>query len=200
MSIKIRIMVIDDHAMVAAGLSSELVQQPDFEVVKTLHSPENLLDIVDSLSPDVILMDIRMGLYNGIALTEEIKREYHEVKIVLMSGYNMGQLAKDSKADAFTSKEEPIGSLSETIRKVCLEKAAVFPEDSPWESRLTKSEVRVLQLLGDDLTRKEIAAAMYISEKTVANHITSILQKLNVRSRIGAVLKGVELGLIDSSW
>lgn len=144
-------------------------------------------------------MDIRLGSFNGIKLTTLLKKNYPEVKVILMSGYNMGQLAKNSQADAFASKEEPIEALSTTIRKVFLEKATVFPNSSLFEERLTEAEIHVLQLLGEDLTRKEIAAALYISEKTVANHITAILQKLNVRSRIGAVLKGVELGLVDSS-
>jgi Response regulator containing a CheY-like receiver domain and an HTH DNA-binding domain len=199
MPIKIKIIIVDDHSMVAAGLSSELSQQPDFEVIKTLNSPENLIECIDRSNPDVILMDIRMGLYNGIAVTEEVKEVYPETKVVLMSGYNMGQLAKDSKADAFTSKEEPISSLSDTIRKVCLEQALIFPNDNLQENKLTKTEMKILELLGNDLTRKEIAAAMFVSEKTVANHITSVLLKLNVRSRVGAVIKGIELGLVDSS-
>ena len=199
MSIRIKIIIVDDHAMVAAALSSELSQQPGFEVIKTLNSPENLIECIDKSNPDVILMDIRMGLYNGIAITEEVKEVYPETKVVLMSGYNMGQLAKDSKADAFTSKEEPIQSLSDTIRKVCLEQALIFPNDDLQENKLTKTEMKILKLLGDDLTRKEIATAMFVSEKTVANHITAVLLKLNVRSRVGAVIKGIELGLVDSS-
>jgi Response regulator containing a CheY-like receiver domain and an HTH DNA-binding domain len=199
MSIRIKIIIVDDHAMVAAALSSELSQQPEFEVIKTLNSPENLIECIDNSNPDVILMDIRMGLYNGIAITEEVKEVYPETKVVLMSGYNMGQLAKDSKADAFTSKEEPIQSLSDTIRKVCLEQALIFPNDDLQENKLTKTEMKILKLLGDDLTRKEIATAMFVSEKTVANHITAVLLKLNVRSRVGAVIKGIELGLVDSS-
>lgn len=197
MNTKIKLMVVDDHAMVASGLSSEL-EQIDFNVIDTITSPDELMEKIENNTPDAILMDIRMGLYNGIQLTDEIKSNYPEIKIILMSGYNMGQLAKDSKADAFASKEEPIQSLASTIKKVCLESITVFP-NSKFEQRLTETEVKVLQLIGEDLTRKEIAAALYISEKTVANHISVILQKLNVRSRIGAVLKGVELGLIDSS-
>lgn len=199
MPIKIRMIVVDNHAMVAAGLSAELNQQNDFEVVQMLHSPEDLLKSIEDLNADAVLMDVRLGAFNGIQMTEKVKEKYPGVKVILISGYNMGQLAKSSKADAFASKEEPIASLSATIRKVCLENASVFPGDSPWEDKLTQTEIKVLQLLGEDLTRKEIAAALYISEKTVANHMTSILQKLNVRSRIGAVLKGVELGLINSN-
>ena len=192
---KIKIAVIDDHKMVA----TELAEQPDFQVVAVITNPKEIENLLSESAPDVLLMDIRMGIYNGIKLTEELKAQYPEVKIVLMSGYHMGQLARDSKADAFASKEEPIEVLSSTIRKVCLESASVFPADNAFEKKLTETEQDVLRLMGEDLTRKEIAAALYISEKTVANHTTSILRKLNVRSRIGAVLKGVELGLVDSS-
>lgn len=196
---KIKIIIADDHAMVASGLASELRGQEDFSVIDTITTPEELINRIEKNTPDAILMDIRMGVYNGIQLTDEIKEKYPEIKVILMSGYNMGQLAKGSRADAFASKEEPIQVLSSTIRKVCLESATVFPADNPFEERLTDTEIKVLQLLGEDMTRKEIASSLFISEKTVANHITVILRKLNVRSRIGAVLKGVELGLIDSS-
>lgn len=196
---KIKIMIVDDHSMVATGLAKELDGQQDFQVTSVITSPAQVANSLVGTAPDVILMDIRMGVYNGIKMTEEIKKQYPEIKIVLMSGYNMGQLAKGSKADAFASKEEPIEMLSSTIRKVCLESVAVFPADNPFEEKLTETETEILKLMGEDLTRKEIAAALYISEKTVANHITAILRKLNVRSRIGAVLKGVELGIVDSS-
>lgn len=196
---KIKIMVVDDHSMVATGLAKELAEQPDFQVIDVITFPVQVMDSLAKEAPDVMLMDIRMGAYNGINMADEIKRQYPEIKIVLMSGYNMGQLARGSKADAFASKEEPIEVLSSTIRKVCLESVAIFPASSHFEEKLTDMETEVLKLMGEDLTRKEIAAALYISEKTVANHITAILRKLNVRSRIGAVLKGIEFGVVDSS-
>lgn len=196
---KIKIMVVDDHAMVATGLAKELGEQTDFLVVDVVTSPAQAMERLLKAEPDVVLMDIRMGAYNGIKMTEEMKEQFPELKIVLMSGYNMGQLARGSRADAFASKEEPIEVLASTIRKVCLESVAIFPASSPFEEKLTEMETEVLKLMGEDLTRREIAAALYISEKTVANHITAILRKLNVRSRIGAVLKGIELGVVDSS-
>ena len=200
MKYKIKIMVVDDHSMVATGLAKELDEQPDFQVIDVITFPMQVMDSLAKEVPDVMLMDIRMGAYNGIKMADEIKRQYPEIKIVLMSGYNMGQLARGSKADAFASKEEPIEVLSSTIRKVCLESVEIFPVSSDFEENLTNMETEVLKLMGEDLTRKEIAAALYISEKTVANHISAILRKLNVRSRIGAVLKGIELGIVDSSF
>jgi len=200
MDYKIKIMIVDDHVMVASGLSAELKQLPDFEISDVVTEPDRVMNKLEAINPDAILMDIRMGAFNGLHMADEIKKSYPEIKIILMSGYNMGQLAKNSKADAFTSKEEPVTSLAATIRKVCLEKASVFPNAKPWEETLTNTEVKVLQLIGEDMTRKEIASALYISEKTVANHISAILQKLCVRSRIGAVLRGVELGYIDNNF
>lgn len=175
---KIKLTVVDDHAMVATGLATELSGQQDFQVISVITQPVDLLDSISKNTPDAILMDIRMGIFNGIQLTEKIKEVYPEVKVILMSGYRMGQLAQSSKADAFASKEEPIEVLASTIRKVCLESATVFPMSNAYEEKLTDAEMKVLSLLGEDMTRKEIAATLYCSEKTIANHMTVILRKL----------------------
>ena len=85
---KIKIMVVDDHSMVARGLAKELDGQQDFQVTSVITSPAQAADALAGAVPNVILMDIRMGVYNGIKMTEEIKKQYPEIKIVLMSGYN----------------------------------------------------------------------------------------------------------------
>jgi len=196
---KIKIMVVDDHQMFGSGIAALLEKEKDFEVIDVLHNPSILRERISKLNPNVILMDIRMGSYNGIELTDKIKKEYPHIKIILMSGFNISCLAKDCGADAFASKEESISSLAQTIRKVYIDKAVVFPSDEISFNLLTKTELTVLQYMSEDLTRKEIAQKMYISEKTVTNHITSILRKLNTRSRVGAIMKAVQLGLISSN-
>ncbi len=113
-----------------------------------------------------------------------------------MSGYNISNMAKNSAADAFVSKEESISSLAQTIRKVCIDRTSVFPICEE-KNVLTNMEIKVLELISKDKKRKEIAEELYISEKTVTNHISSILEKMQVRSRVGAVMKGVKWGLID---
>ena len=85
---KIKIMIVDDHSMVATGLARELDGQQDFQVTSVITSPAQVANSLVGTAPDVILMDIRMGVYNGIKMTEEIKKQYPEIKIVLMSGYN----------------------------------------------------------------------------------------------------------------
>ncbi len=192
----IMIIIVDDHKMIASGIAAQLDKEEGITVVEVITNPENLMDKIKEYKIDVILMDIRMGQYNGIELAKEIKKENANIKIILMSGYNISQIARNSVADAFTSKEESIASLVQTIKKVCIDQANVFPICKE-EVKLTNAEIKVLRLISQDMTRKEIAAKLYISEKTVTNHISSILDKLQARSRIGAIMKGIELGLID---
>lgn len=191
----IRILVVDDHKMFATAIAAQLEGEDGITVAEAVTEPGSLLEKIKEHNPDAILMDIRMGMYNGLDLAEQIKAKNSEIKVILMSGYNISHLARSSAADAFASKEESIGSLVQTIKKVCIDQANVFPISE--EKILTNAEIKILQMISYDKTRKEIAAELYVSEKTVTNHITSILDKLQVRSRIGAIMKGVELGLID---
>lgn len=192
----IRIIIVDDHKMIASGIAAQLDKEEGITVIEVITNPEHLINRIKEYKIDVILMDIRMGQYNGIELAKEIKKKNGNIKIILMSGYNISHMARNSTADAFTSKEESITSLIQTIKKVCIDQANVFPICEE-EVKLTNAEIKVLRLISQDMTRKEIAAELYISEKTVTNHISSILDKLQVRSRIGAIMKGIELGIID---
>lgn len=193
---EIRIMIVDDHKMIISGIASQLNREDGISIVETLTEPKMLFDKMKERKPDALLMDIRMGEYNGIELAKEIKTHYPEINIILMSGYNISNMAKNSAADAFVSKEESISSLAQTIRKVCIDRASVFPICEE-KNVLTNMEIKVLELISKDKKRKEIAEELYISEKTVTNHISSILEKMQVRSRVGAIMKGVKWGLID---
>lgn len=193
---EIKLMIVDDHKMIAAGIAAELSKEEGITVLEAVTDPGVFVKKVSIKQPDAVLMDIRMGEYNGLEIAKQIKEKCPQIKVILMSGYNISHMAKDSGADAFASKEESIASLVQTIRKVCIDQANVFPNREE-KNVLTAKEVEVLKLISQDKTRREIAAELYVSEKTVTNHITSILDKLSVRSRIGAIMKGVELGIID---
>lgn len=192
---RIRLLVVDDHEMFATAIAAQLNQEDNIRVLESITDPRCLMARIMEHNPDVVLMDIRMRMYNGLELAEEIKKKNPAVKVILMSGYHISHFARDGGADAFASKEESITSLAQTIRKVCIDQANVFP--SGGERILTNAEIKILNLISQDMTRREIAGELYISEKTVTNHITSILDKLQVRSRVGAIMKGVELGLIN---
>ena len=193
---ELKIMIVDDHKMIASGIAAELNKEEGIKVIEVVSEPRIFYKRVSIKSPDAVLMDIRMGEYNGLNIAKEIKKNNPQIKVILMSGYNISNMVKDCGADAFTSKEESISSLANTIRKVCIDQANVFPSGIE-RNVLTNKEIEVLKLISQDKTRKEIAKEMFVSEKTVTNHITSILDKLHVRSRIGAIMKGVEMGIID---
>lgn len=194
---KYKIILLDDHKMVVSSIASELEEEPDMCIQKVLTNPGELDANIQTYKPDLIIMDIRMGKYNGIHLTKEIKKKYPDLKVILISGYNLCYLAKDCGADAFSSKEDSIESLVSTIRKIMEDDVLIFSKKAMGDKILTKAETNVLQLISEDKTRKEIAKELYVSEKTVTNHITSINRKLEVRSRTGAIVKGFELGLIN---
>ena len=194
---EIKIMLVDDHKMIVSGIAAELDKEEGICVVGVFTEPDFFLKEVFHKLPDAVLMDIRMGEYNGLEMAKKIKEKHPQIKVILMSGYNISHMAKDSGADAFASKEESISSLARTIRKVCIDQTNVFPSEEQG-SILTKKEIEVLALISQDNSRKEIAEELFVSEKTVTNHITSILDKLQARSRVGAIMKGVELGIIDS--
>jgi len=195
---KISLIIVDDHQMFATGIGVQLEKEQQFTVLATITNPDTIMDTLEQLRPQVVLMDIRMKEHNGLAITKQIKKKYgEEIKVILMSGYNIGQMAEDSGADAFASKEESIASLTNTIQKVYTDQANVFPQKKT--KILTPTEIEVIQLLSEEMTRKEIAKVMYISEKTVTNHITSILSKLEVKSRVGAILKAMNMGIIEGA-
>ncbi len=193
---KYKIILLDDHEMVISSIASELINEQDMIIKKILTDPSLLEETIKEHKPDVLIMDIRMGKYNGIKLTSEIKIKFPNLKIILISGYNLCYMAKECGADAFSSKEDSVYSLVSTIRKIMEDDVLIFSKKAIEDKILTKSEIKILQLIAEDKTRKEIAKELYISEKTVTNHITSINRKLGVRSRTGAIVKGMELGLI----
>jgi DNA-binding NarL/FixJ family response regulator len=192
---EIKIILVDDHKILVSGLSAELSKAENLCVAAEITDASLLDSAVNKYAPDVIVMDIRLGKYNGLDLTKTIKSKYPNIKIILFSGHNLGWMAKECGADAFFSKEESLSSLIGTILKVCTDESLVFPRKNA-ATTLTKTELQVLQLISEDKTRAEISKTLLITEKTVTNHLTSILYKLGARTRVGAIVKGMEMGLI----
>ena len=99
---KITIYVVDDHKMFATAIASQINGREGIEVMGIVMSPECIEEKIKEYQPDAILMDIRMGEHNGLKLSEKIKASYPDIKVILMSGYPIGRLAKNSHADGFT--------------------------------------------------------------------------------------------------
>ncbi len=207
-----RVLLVDDHALVRAGIAS-LLKASGAEVVGEAGDGDEALRYARELRPDLILMDIRMPGRNGLEATKAITAEMPEMKIVMLTvsddeadlfeaikGGAEGYLLKNLREDEFVQVLARIGEgepiLSPPLARKLLREFARLKEES--SEGLTKREREVLALVARGSTNKEIAAALYISESTVDFHMRNILQKLHLRNRAQVVAWASEHGLLGS--
>ncbi|MEO2213549.1 response regulator transcription factor [Paenibacillus amylolyticus] len=202
MSEPITVVLLDDHPLVMEGLNNRLNREPDIKVAKTFSDPLLFLSEVEALRPDVVVMDIRMPQLDGFEVVKRLKDQYGlSVKIILLSGYNYHEFqfkAYDLGVHAYLSKQATYGQIINAIHQSMLGHVLI-PEKmlSPnLEESLTATEREVLNRIALEMTNKEIAQDLAISQRTVEYHITSITQKFGVKSRIGAVVKGYQAGIL----
>lgn len=191
---KVRILIIDDHAVFASSLADRLNSEENIEICKVLTNAADLVDAIEDHNPDALLMDIRIDKEDGLTLTGEVKDIFMNLKIILMSGFPIGNYAEEFGADAFFPKEESIQSLISIINDVCINNRSVFHSNS--KRILTDAELYILKLLSEEKSNKEIAKILFISERTVNNHLAEIYRKLKVQSRAGAAVQAVKMGLL----
>ncbi|MEK4661257.1 response regulator transcription factor [Priestia sp. FSL H7-0729] len=202
MSEPITVVLLDDHPLVMEGLNNRLNREPGIKVLKTFSDPLLFLSEVGALRPDVVVMDIRMPQLDGFEVVRRLKDQYGlSVKIILLSGYNYHEFqlkAYDLGVHAYLSKQATYGQIINAIHQSMLGHVLV-PEtmlSSNLEESLTATEREVLNRIALEMTNKEIAQDLAISQRTVEYHITSITQKFGVKSRIGAVVKGYQAGIL----
>lgn len=199
---KFKVLVVDDHVLILDGLKQLLEKEEDIEVVGTLSDPSSLFSVIHQTSPEVVVIDIRIKTYNGIELTKKIIEEYPQIKVVILSGYDYEEYieaALQAGASAFVTKERSNIELLSAIRQ-SYQGYQVFPRNRAYNlssgSNLTPKEREVLKLIAEDKTNIDISIELMISKRTVEHHITSILRKLDVDSRAGAVVIGFKKGML----
>lgn len=202
MSEPITVVLLDDHPLVMEGLNNRLNREPGIQVLKTFSNPLLFLSEVEAFRPDVVVMDIRMPQLDGFEVVRRLKDQYGlSVKIILLSGYNYHEFqlkAYDLGVHAYLSKQATYGQIINAIHQSMLGHVLI-PEtmlSSNLEESLTATEREVLNRIALEMTNKEIAQDLAISQRTVEYHITSITQKFGVKSRIGAVVKGYQAGIL----
>lgn len=200
---KIKLLLVDDHVLVLDGLKQVLEKEEGLEVIDTLSDPAKLFTLVQQTSPNVVVMDIRIKSFNGIELTKLLLSKYPDIKVVILSGYDYDeyiQAAYKAGASAFVTKERTNEELASAIRHA-FQGYKIFPRNMADFcqscTELTKKELEVLALVAQDKTNYEISDELMISKRTVERHITSILQKLDADSRVGAVVNGIKKGLLS---
>lgn len=201
---KIKIMLADDHPLFIEGLSMMLRREPDFELCGIANNGREVLEMLPTTNPDLILLDINMPKMNGLETIKYIKQSYPSVKIVMLSGYFDDAIIKEAKlkgANGYLLKSSQQDELIHTIKMV--NSGALFTtphheEPAPGEFlvndkflaqfNLTKREREIIQLIKNEMTNQEIAQNLHLSVYTVETHRKNIMQKLKLNSP-GALMK-----------
>jgi len=202
----IRILVVDDHPVVLAGLTSMLGTQPGVEVVGTASSGEEALDLLRCVHPDVMLLDLRMPGMNGVDTLHAMNRAKISTRAIILTSFETDEdiyRAVQAGAQGYLLKDSPQGDMLSAIRTVSSGKRYFPPHiaerlaERMMRTNLTGRELEVLQMLARGLTNKEIGKALDISGNTVRNHVNSIIEKLEVSDRTEAATTAIHRGLIE---
>jgi DNA-binding NarL/FixJ family response regulator len=205
----IRLVIVDDHPVVRDGLRGMLESQPDFEVVGEASNGEEAVQLASSLNPEVMLMDLRMPVMDGVTALREIKASNPAVQVLVLTTYDsdadillaieagaMGYLLKD------TSREDMYAAIRATARGESVLSPGVASRligqmRAPAEEKLSSREVEVLQLVAEGASNREIASSLHISQATVKSHLIHIFDKLGVSDRTAAVTVALRRGILS---
>jgi two-component system, NarL family, response regulator DegU len=212
--VTIRLMLVDDHQMLRQGLRRSL-EEEGFYVVGEASDGEQAVRLVPAAKPDVILMDVSMPDMDGIEATRRIIQNDPDKRVVMLTmhadkdlidaaikagavGYLTKDCSTDEVIDAVRMAANGETALSPQLAKTMLTEVRKIDEKAAREEDrlVTKREEEVLQLIADGCSTPEVAQRLYISQKTVKNHLASIYEKLNARDRTQAVLLAVRMGIV----
>jgi len=208
----IRILVADDHPVVRDGLVMILNTQPDFDVVAEADNGAEAVKLAVQHMPDVILLDLEMPEMDGLEALKQLREDLPETPVLVFTAFDTDERivgAVQAGAKGYLLKGAPRNDLFNAVRVVSGGGALLQPvvasklmnhmrhqHDQPAES-LTERETEVLDLLSQGKTNKDIASALFITERTVKFHISAILGKLGASNRTEAVRIAAQMGLVD---
>jgi DNA-binding NarL/FixJ family response regulator len=204
----IRLLLVDDQSLIRRGLKALLKGTEGLEIVGEADNGQIALEQIAILSPDVILMDVRMPIMDGVAATREISQRFPQIKVIVLTTFDDDQYiaqAMQYGAAGYLLKDTPPEELVQAIqavhkgytqlgpglaRKLQIQSAQppATPSLPPGWTELTPREQEILRLIATGASNQEIAQMLYIAEKTVKNHVTNILSRLNLRDRTQAAI------------
>ncbi|MCY9138749.1 response regulator [Peribacillus frigoritolerans] len=197
----IRIVIAEDQRMLLGALGSILDLESDMEVVGKASNGEEAMNLVKQLKPDICITDIEMPVKTGLDVAEEIKDQGHQCKVIILTTFarpGYFERARKAEVGGYLLKDSPSEELANSIRVIMDGRRIYAPElvDMAFEEEnpLTERESQVLKLIADGKTTKEIASQLYLTNGTVRNYISVILDKLDVSNRVEAIVKFKEKG------
>jgi two-component system response regulator DegU len=207
-------MLADDHRMLREGLRRSMTEH-GFDVVGEASDGAEAVDMAGELSPDVILMDVTMPELDGVEATRLVKAANPAIRVIMLtmhadqevlaaairsgaSGYLVKDCSTEEVAEAVRMAVQGDTALSPQLAATMLDEVRRLdvPDTSDDDRVVTKREEEVLQLIADGCSTPEVAERLFISQKTVKNHLASIYQKLDARDRTQAVLQAVRMGIV----
>lgn len=209
---KIKVLIVDDHAVVRSGLSAFLLSTDDLRLVGQAASGEEALALCEGLQPDVILMDLVMGGIDGAETTRRIRERHPQIQIVVLTSFPEEDLvARALRAGAigYLLKNASADELADAIRRAHSGRATLSPEAAealihmtagppPIGHDLTPREREVLSLMSKGLNNTQIAENLIVSRSTVKFHVSNILSKLGVNGRTEAVALAIEAQILTT--
>ncbi len=209
----IRLLIIDDHEMVREGLKAILTSEPDFEIVGDAASAEQGFELIERLSPDVILLDVRLPDISGIEVCRVVSERYPQSAVIILTTFtdeNLVAQCIQAGARGFIVKDIERFDLKRSIRAVARGEAAIDPKaavavlaqlrrtpqvkQEPSPDPLSSQQLVILRLVAQGLSSREIATQLYLSENTVKGYVQEILHRLGVKNRTEAVMVAVKQG------
>lgn len=201
----IRILIVDDHPVVRAGLTSMLGTQADLEVVGSASSGEAALAMIGRIESDIVLLDLRMPGISGVGTILEMKRASYAARVIILTSFETDEdiyRAVQAGAQGYLLKDTSLKEMIEAIKTVHGGKRYI-PRDIAarlaermMRANLTARELEILKMLSKGLTNKQIGHALGISDNTAKNHVNSIIEKLEVSDRTEAATTAIQRGLI----
>lgn len=213
----IRLVIIEDEELIRLGISTAINREFNMEMVGAASTGLEGIQLVEQLSPDIVLVDIGLPDITGLDVIDQIKH-HANIKIIVLSSHSsqdIVQAALEKGANSYILKKNNAGLIIEAIKSTYDNKNFFDPDIAKrsfqsffqhqkikgkcYQDRLTRTEIKIIRLMSSGLSNKKIGEQMFITESTVKGHSTNIFSKLGVGDRVNAIIKAKELGYIEDS-